>query len=112
MQNRISLTKVTENIIITAPKNETPVTRRKCRRPKAYIITTPKRPMPIFCMRVLSLADSEQKITSGIKPITKPPAGSVMWWKPPQKPEKTGAPTMPKSIYVKTENNEYLVSKV
>ena len=77
-----------------------------------YITAAPRIPISIFFSFPLKLYAIPQKIANGKKPITNPPPGSVMWWNPPQKPEKIGIPKTPKSIYPKTEKADFLTPKV
>lgn len=112
MQNAISFINVIIKTKIVGLKIFVPVKEQKWIIPKMYITNTPKIPKRIFLKLPLILSDAPQRIVNGKKPIMNPPAGSEIWWKPPQKPEKIGAPSMPKRMYVKTARQEFLAPRV
>ena len=78
--------------------NAVKIIKEKYKIPIIYIKAIPQRLKTIFNQSDLNLWENAHKNTKIGNANIKPPAGPVIWCKPPQRPEKTGAPTAPKRM--------------
>ena len=81
-------------------------------QPIKYIITFAKSNIKYFIKKLyLSLYKTAIIKHKKIYPIINPPLGDNIFCTPLVPPEKTGRPTTPKIIYIKTEKKDICISK-